>query len=129
MESDADGLKILKTIKDLVVNFQSQKYLPLALDESKARFCYCIGRANMLRHNVGTIGDEPGVVSMLMAKRNLDMATIPPDDLAAIMKDARDQCLTMSFLARSDRYRYGQKIEDLENDFLQGQDNYPKTVR
>eukprot|EP00978_Attheya_sp_CCMP212_P031120 scaffold116442_cov20-Attheya_sp.AAC.1 len=63
-----------------------------------------------------------------MASRNLNMGAIPPEDLAIIMKEARDQCLAMSFLARSDRNWYGQKIKDLENDFLQGQDNYPKTV-
>eukprot|EP00978_Attheya_sp_CCMP212_P000960 scaffold2009_cov64-Attheya_sp.AAC.1 len=57
-----------------------------------------------------------------MASRNLNMAAIPPEDLAIIMKEARDQCLSIYC------NRYGQKIEDLENDFLQGQDNYPKTV-
>eukprot|EP00978_Attheya_sp_CCMP212_P022463 scaffold67031_cov55-Attheya_sp.AAC.1 len=143
MESDADGLELLRMIKDLVFNFQSQKYLPLALDESKARFYYCKqgkystpqvyleqfqNMVDVIEHSGVTIGDEPGVVNMIMTSRNLNMAAIPPEDLAVIMKEARDQCLAMSFLARSDRNRYGQKIEDLENDFLQGQDNYPKTV-
>eukprot|EP00978_Attheya_sp_CCMP212_P038666 scaffold193831_cov29-Attheya_sp.AAC.2 len=143
MESDADGIELLRMIKDLVFNFQSQKYLPLALDESKARFYYYKqgkystpqvyleqfqNMVDVIEHSGGTIGDEPGVVNMIMASRNLNMAAIPPEDLAVIMKEARDQCLAMSFLARSDRNRYGQKIEDLENDFLQGQDNYPKTV-
>eukprot|EP00978_Attheya_sp_CCMP212_P029308 scaffold103639_cov67-Attheya_sp.AAC.7 len=143
MESDADGLKLLRMIKDLVFNFQSQKYLPLVLDESKARFYYWKqgkystpqvyleqfqNMVDVIEHSGGTIGDEPGVVNMIMASKNLNMAAIPPADLAVIMKEARDQCLAMSFLARSDRNRYGQKIEDLENDFLRGQDNYPKTV-
>jgi hypothetical protein len=135
---------LLRMIKDLVLNFQSQKYLPLALDKSKARFYYCRqGKyatpqvyleqfqnmvLDVINHSGGTIGDAPGVVSMIMAERNLDMATIPADDLAVIMKEAKYQCLTMSFLARSDRYRYSQKIEGLENNVLQGQDNYPKTV-
>eukprot|EP00978_Attheya_sp_CCMP212_P010678 scaffold25993_cov57-Attheya_sp.AAC.2 len=144
IESDADGLELLRImIKDLVFNFQSPKYLPLALDESKARFYYCRQGKNstpqvyleqfqnmvdVIEHSGGTIGDEPGVVNMIMSKRNLNMAAIPPADLAVITKEAREQCLAMSFLARSDRNWYGQKIEDLENDFLQGQDNYPKTV-
>ena len=65
---------------------------------------------------------------MVMERRNLVMATIDPADLAVVMKEAKDLSLAMSFLAKADRNRYGQKIEDLENDFSQGQDNYPKTV-
>jgi hypothetical protein len=74
------------------------------------------------------VGDEPGVVAMIISAKNLDATTISADDMKAIVKEAKEQCLAMSFLARSDKARYGQKIEDLENDFLQGQDNYPKTI-
>jgi hypothetical protein len=34
----------------------------------------------------------------------------------------------MGFLLGSDRARYGKLIEDLENDFLQGHNNYPTTI-
>eukprot|EP00978_Attheya_sp_CCMP212_P023259 scaffold70854_cov34-Attheya_sp.AAC.1 len=108
------GLELLRMIKDLVFNFQSQKYLPLALDESKARFYHCKqgkystpqvyleqfqNMVDVIEHSGGTISDEPGVVNMIMTDRNLDMAAIPPADLAVIMEEAREQCLAMSFLA------------------------------
>jgi hypothetical protein len=32
------------------------------------------------------------------------------------------------FLLSSDRSRYGRLIEDLENNYIQGQDNNPKTL-
>jgi uncharacterized radical SAM superfamily protein len=41
ISTDADGLEVLKAIKYLVYNFQSQKYLPHTLHESKRRFYFC----------------------------------------------------------------------------------------
>jgi hypothetical protein len=38
---DGDGLALLKAIKNLVYNFQSQKYLSYALDESVRRVYLC----------------------------------------------------------------------------------------
>jgi hypothetical protein len=41
LSSDGDGLGLIMAIKDLVFNFQSQKYLPQALHESARRFYSC----------------------------------------------------------------------------------------
>jgi hypothetical protein len=41
MSSTYDGIGLLKAIKDVVFNFQSQKYLPHALHESTRRFYLC----------------------------------------------------------------------------------------
>ena len=42
LSEDRDGLGLLKTIKNLVYNFQSQKYLPQALSESTRRLYNCV---------------------------------------------------------------------------------------
>jgi hypothetical protein len=47
LSEDRDGLGLLKTIKNLVYNFQSQKYLPQALHESARRFYNCIQTKHM----------------------------------------------------------------------------------
>jgi hypothetical protein len=41
MSLTGDGIGLLKAIKDIVFNFQSQKYLPHALHESTRRFYLC----------------------------------------------------------------------------------------
>eukprot|EP00978_Attheya_sp_CCMP212_P037164 scaffold173586_cov64-Attheya_sp.AAC.2 len=46
LSADRDGLGLLKAIKDLVYNFQSQKYLPQALHESTRPFSFCIHKAS-----------------------------------------------------------------------------------
>ena len=38
MAAEGDGLALIKAIKNVVFNFQSQKYLPHSLHESKRRF-------------------------------------------------------------------------------------------
>lgn len=47
------------------------------------------------------------------------------------MKQARakihDKTVAYGLLVRADRGRYGKLIEEVENDFLKGHDDYPKT--
>ena len=42
---------------------------------------------------------------------------------------AREQVLAISLLVRSDHSHYGKLLEDLENDFTQGHDNYPTSLQ
>jgi hypothetical protein len=39
----------------------------------------------------------------------------------------QDITVACGILVRADRDRYGKLIEEIENNFLKGQDNYPKT--
>ena len=45
-----------------------------------------------------------------------------------MIEDANSRAKAQAFLLGSDRARNGKLIEDLENDYLQGTNNYPKTV-
>jgi hypothetical protein len=77
MPDEADSIKLLKEIRALVYNFQSQKYAPQALHEGKRRF-YLLSQdkhspcqvylerfqncVNVIEHCGGFIGQEPGLV-------------------------------------------------------------------
>jgi hypothetical protein len=143
ISTDADGLGLLKAMKDLVYNFQSQKYLPHALHESKRRFYFCAqGRLattsaymeqfqnviDVIEHSGGSIGDDPGILQGLAAEKEKDLKGMSPNELSELKKEAQEQYLAVAFLLSADRGRYGRFIEGLENDFLQGQDRYPKTI-
>ena len=73
LSANRDGLGLLMTIKDLVYNFQSQKYLPRALHESVRRFYTCVQSKHM---STQTYMEriEPGVVASLAVERTIDMA-------------------------------------------------------
>jgi hypothetical protein len=137
LTTSGDGLALLKAIKELVCNFQSQKHLPHALHESKHCFYHCVqGRhttmatymeqfqniINIIEESGGSIGDDPGILEALTDATGTN-------DLAKLEKEAHEQYLAVAFLLGANSGRYGKLLlEDLENDFLQGQDRYPKTV-
>ena len=61
------------------------------------------------------------------------MNVIDPDNPTTVehttaRRAARQRYLATAFLLGADRNRYGKLIEDLENDFIQGEDKYPKTI-
>jgi hypothetical protein len=83
LSSDGDGLRLIMAIKNLVFNFQSQKYLPQALHESARRFYSCQqgkqmttevflklfqNTVDVIQHSGGAIGNHPGIVDMIMSR-------------------------------------------------------------
>ncbi len=56
------------------------------------------------------------------------MKTASKEKLAITKKFARDAYLAYAFLLGADRNQYGKLIKVLGNNFIQGQDRYPKTV-
>ena len=143
LSANRDSLGLLLAIKDLVYNFQSQKYLPQALHESVRRLYTCIQGKHMttqtymekfqnivdvIEHRGGSIGIEPGVVALLASERTIDMTTMTIQQKTALEKEAQGMYLAIAFLLNSDRNKYGKLIEDLENSYLHGEDKYPKTV-
>jgi Zinc knuckle len=45
-----------------------------------------------------------------------------------VTKEAQDQYLAVAFVLSADRNRFGKLVEDMENDYLQGRDNFPKSL-
>jgi hypothetical protein len=143
MSEKADSIKLLKEIRALVYNFQSQKYGPHALHEGKRRF-YLLSQdkhstcqvylerfqngVDVIEHCGGSIGQEPGLVQKVLQDRGKSSNTATADETREAQNAAQQQYLAVAFLLGSDRNRYGKLLEDLENDYTQGQDNYPKTV-
>jgi hypothetical protein len=134
-----DGIGLLKAIKDVVFNFQSQKYLPHALHESTRRFYLCQQArhvtttayleqfqnvVDVVEHSGGGIGHHPGIVKQVAHEKGKTMATVTEED----RKEAQERYLAVAFVLGSDRSRFGRLIEHLENSYLQGQNLYPKTV-
>jgi hypothetical protein len=143
ISSDGDGLELLKAIKEIVYQFQSQKYLPHSLHESKQRFYQCTqGKyltaaqylekfqniVDVIEQTGGSVGVDPGIESALITEKGMDATKMSADEVEENKKDAQGRYLAVAFLLGADRNRYGKMVEDLENDFLQGQNNYPRTL-
>ena len=87
MSTTGDGLMLLRAIKDVTYNFQSQKYLQHLLYESKRRFYILFqGRTtatqayleqfqnmiDVIQHSGGIIGEDSGVEKMILGKKSKD---------------------------------------------------------
>ena len=140
---DGDGLGLLKIIKGVAFQFQSQKYLPHALHEALKRYYNCQqGKFSTtqvyLEHfrNViavvtesgGSIAGHDGVLSTVIDEGGTLIENMTDIELLEATEKATQRSLAMAFLLGSDRNRYSRLLEDLENDFLQGHNKYPKTV-
>jgi hypothetical protein len=143
LSSDRDGLELIMAIKDLIFKFQSQKFLPQALHKSARRFYSCRqgkqmttqaylelfqNTVDVIQHSGGAIGNHPGIVDMIMSRRGLTAALTSDAEKAEVANEAQDEYLAVAILLHADRTRYSSMLQDYENDFLQGQDNYPKTI-
>jgi hypothetical protein len=122
---------LLKVIKNLAYIYEIQKYVPLAVYESKRLFYLCQQLRNqsiqsyfdhfqnqvaVISHIGGPIGNDP--ILLTKVGKRAETATELEND-----QKAKDM-----FLAVADRSWFGKLLEDLENDFLQGHDGYPKTL-
>ena len=81
---------------------------------------------DVVEHCGGTVGVHQSMVSDILTESNI--TTPSTDKLAAATATAKDKYLSYVFIYASDRVRYGRMIEDLENQYTQGNDNYPKTM-
>jgi hypothetical protein len=144
MSNKGNSIALLKAIKALVYNFQSQKYRPLAIHDGMKRF-YMIHQektstcqaylekfqncVDVLEHCSGTVGHIPGLVDTYLQDGNaVDSDNPTKGEIADAIQATQEQYLAVAFPLGSNRNRFGKLIENLENDHTQGQDCYPKTL-
>ena len=143
MSMEGNGLTLLKVIKDVNYNFQSQKYLPHSLYESKRRFYMCVQGRNMttqvylehfqnmldvIDHSGGTIAGDSGIENMILNEKTTSKENMNDQQLSELKAEVLERFTAVAFLVGADRVRYGRLVENMENDFLQGRNNYPETV-
>ena len=143
LNEDHDGLGLLIEIKNIAFSFQSQNYLAHLLHNSKRCFYMFQQDKNMtteaylkaftnnvevIEHSGGTIaGHDPGLESMVAAEKGYG-TQMTETQTKEVQAESRERYLAAAFLLSADRTRYGKLIEDMENDYLQGRNNYPTTV-
>ena len=143
LNKDCDRLGLLIEIKNIAFSFQSQKYLAHLLHDSKRCFYMFQQDKNMttqaylnaftnnvevIEHSGGTIaGHDPGLESMVAAKKGYH-TTMTEAQTKEVQAESRERYLAVAFLLSANCTQYVKLIEDLENNYLQGRNNYPTTV-
>jgi hypothetical protein len=142
MKDGFDMIALIKAIKGLTYQFDGQKYHSMALHQAKKRFYNlyqgremtnaqfldkfqtCVTIVDQFRvDNLGR--DYTAVKNEIKAMGILDAATATTEQKIEASQIARDKHLAVAYIATSDKTRYGKLLEDLENDFTKGTNNYP----
>ena len=143
MSSAGDSLSLLKSIKGIVFNFQEQKYLLHSIHVAKRRlytmtqgktmscqdylvhFQNCV---DVIRHCGGTMGEDEGTILDILTEADLTIASANSDQMTNAKEMSIERYLSYVFICSTDRNRYGELMEDLENSYTQGIDKYPKSL-
>jgi Zinc knuckle len=84
---------------------------------------------DVIQHVGGEISKHSGIQLELVRAEGFDTIDDAPDDVHDCTEiEAREQFIAVMFMLGADRGRYGKLIVDLENQYLQGQDNYPRNL-
>jgi hypothetical protein len=81
---------------------------------------------NVLKAIGADIGLDSGMRKTLNEDR--DMLTMTSDEKKAIDEEVVERFIAITLLMGADRRRYGRLLDNLENEFVAGHDNYPKTL-
>lgn len=139
-----DVLLLITIIKSIVFRFDEQKFQPLALHSAKQNF-YSFRQGNL--SNAEYLEKFNNLVDIASAydgefhdKATLEFSTkelygttsmyssLSQSDKTIAAEKAKEISLSIAFLAHSDKRRYGKLLEDLENDYTKGTDNYPLNI-
>ena len=83
---------------------------------------------DVISHCGGAIDQEPGFVEPIAKELGIILPLPDGDSRKQVTEAASQRYLALAFLMGADRTRYGKLLEDLENSYLQGRDDYPKTL-
>ena len=142
MKQDSNGLELLIAIKDLLYNVQDRKYVPLSIHLAKRQFYLnsqgrSVSVANyyeqfnnmidMLEHCGASLGEDDGIITKVLEHHDIEPSTATATQKEDARMEAQEWYYGLAFLMGADRVQFGRYMEDLENDFTQGVDRYPKS--
>ena len=139
----SDALGLLKSIKQIAFNFESQKFEPHTIHDAMKQFyahkqgphttpqAYLeefTNNVDVLTYCGGTLGMSVSLGNQMAKERGIVMTAILPTERHALRMEARERYLGTAFVLGADKQRYGGLIRDIENSYLNGINKYPLTV-
>jgi hypothetical protein len=138
-----DVIALVNLIKTITFRSEDQKFLPLALYQAKANV-YNLQQGNMNNHDYlqwfnNLVDVATAYNGQLYDRAIVDIVTerlhpgINYNALTDVQKEAvqtaySDLYLATMFIHQSYRHRYGKLLEELENSFTKGNNNYPENL-
>ena len=136
-------LALLEAIKTIIYNSEDQKYLPLSLHNAKKYYNFRQGTmtnpdylekfmnlTEMAESYEGTLHVAAVFKIALLTSnlRNMPEADLDEYERIIISASARKIYLSCAFVIASNPKRYGRLVEELENDYTEGNNKYPTNM-
>ena len=142
IENEKETDKLLREVKGISYEYDGHRNPYLALDDAKTKYYKYYQKENetnvshfntfralaeVVEHHGGDIGRDDALVNLEIKKvlPKEDINTVGSEKLTLFRSISRSKALAIGFIKRSDRGRYGDLIDDLENHFSRGTDQYP----
>ncbi len=135
IEQNHDVLELIKAIKSIVYNFQSEKLPIESLGDAYRRFYLFyqkpgmtvndyldrfVDLTEMVEHCHGGLGDDTYYVDEMLRRDNKTLDNATNVEITAAREKCQQEYLASQFLLRADKFRFGKLIEDTQNAYLQG---------
>ena len=145
ISSTSDSIGLLKAIKSMSFNQESQKFSPHALHDAMTLFYTCRqGERTTTEAYLETFNNTTAIVSYcggalgtaralgneLAKERGIDIDTATPETVKGLRVEAQERYLAVAFILGADKKRFNQLLTEMENDYLKYQtpSAYPQTV-
>eukprot|EP00957_Ditylum_brightwellii_P109785 8373248-Ditylum_brightwellii.AAC.1 len=141
---DLNLIELLRLLKDLSFNYQSQKYPFLSVYLTMRSFylmhqkesvpCnkYLETFANqkgVIEHIGRSVASHPGLNRLMLKEAGIDVvAGASTNKRAKAAADTKEAYMAIVFLASATRAKYGRLLKELANNYLKGADEYPRTM-
>ena len=144
LSSQYNMLGLIEGIKTIIYKFKDQQYLLLSLHHANRNFYAfrqgILTNPDYLERFMNLVDMAKSYDAKLYDQAMLKIAQdstlysttaeadIQDDKLKMIETTAQEIYLSCAFVINSDLKRYGSLIEELENDYTKGNDNYPRNM-
>jgi hypothetical protein len=142
IETDLNGVDLLRVIKLICFKIEDEKYVPQKVHETKAAFyqlkqgrdsdqAYQIKFLNtvqVIEQCGASLGEDPMIRTMVCKDLSYNEDTTIAAEIAKITVTVRDYTLGAALILGADPERYSSMIRGLKNASLAGRDEWPKNV-
>jgi hypothetical protein len=137
------AVPLIKAIAGLTYQFESQRYHSQALHKAVRqfyKFYHTKDMSNaMLLKNFqtlisvvedygGEIGVDPSGAKKELVAKGIDVENASGESKCKVMAKAKNRYLVVAMLSAADFKRYSRLLEDLDNDYTKGNDNFPRML-
>ena len=143
VETTQNAIQALLIIKAIVYNFESQQKKGVALTRAYVSYYgqfqkrnqsvseyyeQFLNKAKTIKESGGQLGHDPHLIAEQANLKGYDPAALTKAQMKECKDLAEDAYLAINFIEFASREKFGTMVEDLENEYTDGDDLYPETL-